>query len=109
MEKENISKPDWIKIKPAEFEKIVVDLAKSGLSTEKIGLVLRDKHGIPKAKLLGKKIKEILQENNLSVSGVHDAFKSKISSVENHLAKHKNDKTAKRALNKKNWTLSRVH
>ena len=52
-------KADWTKFKPVEVEKIIVDLARQGIAPEKIGLILRDQHGIPKAKLLGIKIKEI--------------------------------------------------
>lgn len=59
---EEIKKPDWVKMKPAELEKIVVDLYKEGVSSAKIGLILRDKYGVPKAKLLGKRITKILKD-----------------------------------------------
>ena len=59
-EKKVASKPAWVKMKLAEMEKIVVDLAGEGKSPAQIGLVLRDKYGIPKAKLVGKGIREIL-------------------------------------------------
>ena len=51
---------EWLKIKPSEVENIVIDLYKKGNTPAKIGLILRDQHGIPKAKLIGKKISKII-------------------------------------------------
>ena len=63
--KEEEKKPSWIKLKPKEVEDLVVDLAKKGESPAKIGLILRDKHGIPKTKVFGKKIKQILDQKGI--------------------------------------------
>ena len=51
-------KPSWIKTSQKELENLVIELAKEGKTPAQIGLVLRDKHGIPKTRLLGKGIKK---------------------------------------------------
>ena len=51
-------KTDWMKSKPADLEKKVIELAKQGLSAEKIGLKLRDELGIPTLKVFKLKIKK---------------------------------------------------
>ena len=46
-----------------EVEELVVSLYKQGESQAKIGLMLRDQHGVPSIKLVtGKKINDILKE-----------------------------------------------
>jgi len=61
-----VVKPSWIKMKSDEMEKIVVELAKKGESPAKIGLILRDKYGIPKVKLFGKRMVEIFAEHGVN-------------------------------------------
>ena len=49
--------PEWCELSAREVEEKVVELAKQGLSTAQIGMVLRDSYGVPDVKLLtGKKI-----------------------------------------------------
>lgn len=91
-------KPDWLKTSNKEIEEIVVKLAKQGLTSEKIGLELRDKHGIPKTKLLGKKISQILKENDLHQDATYVNLERKKESIIKHLDKNKQDQRAKRAL-----------
>ena len=50
------SKVVWTKMKQDEVEKIIVDLGKQGEKPAKIGMILRDKYGVPKTKIYGKKI-----------------------------------------------------
>jgi small subunit ribosomal protein S15 len=104
-EKEKSAKPDWLKMKPAEVEKIILELAKEGNSPEKIGLILRDKHGIPKAKLLGKKITQILKENKIAFQTAKDNISGSIKNLERHIKTNKHDNTAKRSMAKKQWML----
>src|SRR5262245_10449620 len=77
--KEKTSKPSWVKMKSEELEKIVVDLAKKGESPAKIGLILRDTHGVPKAKLLGKKITHILKEHGIAYASEQDRVEKRIA------------------------------
>ncbi len=106
--KEKLEKPDWVKITPQEVEKLVLELHKAGNSTAKIGLILRDKHSIPKAKLLGKRITQILKENKLPFKTEKDIFKDKIKSIEKHISQHKHDYTAKRSLTKTLWSVKKL-
>jgi small subunit ribosomal protein S15 len=101
-------KPEWIKMKPAELEKIIVDLAKEGNEPAKIGLILRDKYAIPKAKLIGKKITKILVENNIKVKSEKEVVQSKIKKLESHIAKNHSDHPAKRSVTKKLWIVKKL-
>lgn len=92
------SKTDWVKQKPEEIEKIIVDLARKGMPPEKIGLVLRDQHGIPKARLLGKKIGQILEEHKIKVNSEHVNFTRRVENLKKHFGKHKHDYTAQRRI-----------
>lgn len=98
-------KPSWIKIKPEEMEKIVLDLAKEGKNPAQIGLILRDQHGIPKAKLLGKTIKQILEEHKVEYNGDKKILTDKIDTLKGHIGKNKHDYSATRALTKKLWAM----
>ena len=53
--------PSWVSYNGSEVEALVVKLSKQGLSTSKIGLVLRDSYGVPDVeKITKKKITKIL-------------------------------------------------
>jgi small subunit ribosomal protein S15 len=52
---------------PREVESKVIELAKEGKQPAVIGLILRDSYGIPSVhEVTGKKIQQILADNNLS-------------------------------------------
>ena len=104
---EKSEKPSWVTLKPAELEKIVVDLHKKSLSPPQIGLVLRDQYGVPKAKLLGKRVTQILKGANISPVTQKQVVEDKIKKLEQHSAKHKHDYSAKRSLAKQLWTVSK--
>ena len=89
IEEKKIEKESWIKTKPAELEKIIRELAEQGNSPAKIGTILRDKHGIPKVKLLGKKIEKILKTSNIKYTTEKDIIEKKINSIKTHMEKHK--------------------
>lgn len=101
-------KPSWIKLSGKELEDIVVELAKSGKSPAQIGLVLRDVHGIPSSKLLGKKITDILRERKIVFMTDKDVVDKKIETLKAHSAKHKHDYTSSRALSKRLWDLYKL-
>jgi len=101
-------KPEWVTMKPAELEKIVIELAKQGESPAKIGTILRDKHGVPKAKLLGKKISKILEENKIEFKTENKALVENVKNLEEHKKKHKHDYTAARSIAKKLWILNKA-
>ena len=99
------AKPEWISIKPKELEGIIVELANKGESPAKIGLILRDKYGIPKAKLLGKRITQILNEAKIVSKDQKSMVEEKIGKLKIHIEKNKHDESAKRANTKKLWLL----
>lgn len=102
------SKPEWVKMKPAELEKVVIELFKEGNSPAKIGLILRDKHGVPKAKLLGKKISKILIEAKLNPESPVIKLEKSKENLEKHITKNKHDYTALKSLHKKLWDINRA-
>ena len=58
--------PEWSNTDKEAVQSLVLDLAKSGMSTAEIGTVLRDKHAVPNARLvLGKRIGQVLAENDM--------------------------------------------
>lgn len=101
-------KPDWVKIKPAEVEKLIVELGKSGETPAKIGVALRDKHGVPKAKLFGKRISQVLKESKIKVVPEKELIQNKINALNKHMEKNKHDQSAKKKLIKQLWALKRA-
>ncbi len=108
-ETKKTEKASWVKMKPAELEKIVKELAEQGNTPAKIGLILRDQHGIPKAKLLGKKITSILKDSGVKYISEKDAVSKKIERLKEHSEKNKYDNSAKRSLAKQLWVLYRLN
>ncbi|HLD37683.1 MAG TPA: 30S ribosomal protein S15 [Candidatus Nanoarchaeia archaeon] len=92
-------KPLWVKMPLDELENLVADLAKQGIGTEKIGLILRDNYGIPAARVYGKSISKIISEKlNVQRRDDLDNVKKKIVKIKAYLAKAKTDKNIKRSL-----------
>jgi len=91
-------KTEWVKMKPADIEKKVIELAKENTPPEKIGLILRDQHGIPKARIFGKKIGQILEENGLLINSEKENIEKKLDKLKKHFEKNKHDYSAKRSI-----------
>lgn len=96
------------KLKPEELEKIVADLANKGETPAKIGLILRDKHSIPKLKLLGKKITQTLKQANAPIMTEKQIVEKNINVLKEHIKKNKKDHAAKRSLTKKLWAIQKL-
>ena len=97
------TKTDWMKMKPSEVEALVVELAQKGNTPSKIGAILRDQQGIPRVKMLGKKVSQILAERKITYTTEKELYQASIENVKKHSAQHKHDYTAKKALAKKLW------
>ncbi len=93
-----IEKPVWLKYTKEEVEAIILKLADKGLTTEKIGLVLRDQYGIPKVKIYDIKISKILKEKNKYQEPTNTNLKLKLQKIIDHYKKNKQDKTSERSL-----------
>ncbi|HJJ62303.1 MAG TPA: 30S ribosomal protein S15, partial [Methanocorpusculum sp.] len=76
--------PEWSNTDAKEIKAKVVELRKTGMTCAQIGLVLRDKHGVPSVKLAtGKRVNAIIRENNMDNEKLKRAYDH--SEVENKL------------------------
>lgn len=82
------------KISEAEYEKRIVELAKEGLTSEKIGEKLRQE-GIH-TKNHSKKVSKVLKDNNLHINADLKNIEAKLERVVKHYEKNKQDKRAMR-------------
>jgi len=97
------------KPKKSEVEKIVLEIAKEEKTPAKIGLILRDKHSIPKVKALGKKITQILKENNIQYPSEKEISEKKSEKIKIHLKQNKHDYTAQQSLTKQLWKIQKLN
>jgi small subunit ribosomal protein S15 len=88
-----------VRYSPKEAENLVIKLRKKGYSPSMIGLILRDSYGIPSVKMItGKKIKKILEENNLGMrlpEDLSNLIKNALK-LEKHYKRNAHDFVAKR-------------
>lgn len=101
-------KPSWLAMKPVELEKLILNLHEKGETPAKIGIILRDTHGVPKAKIVGKSISKIIKNAGKNLDTESSQVSIKIKKLETHLAKHKHDYTAKRSHMKKQWVINKL-
>ena len=91
--------PSWVSYTSEEVEKLVVKYSKEGKSMSEIGMILRDKYGVPNAKTItNKSLGKIVSENGLSKEIPEDLLNliRKLVMIQSHLEKNKKDQTAKR-------------
>ena len=64
----NVSEaPAWSNTDKDAVQSLILEMAKSGLSSAEIGTLLRDKHAVPNVRLvLGKRISQVLAENDMT-------------------------------------------
>jgi len=91
------------KLSQGEYEGKIVELAKKGLTSEKIGEELRRQGIHPKEHK--KKISKILQENKLYSNPDLKNTEDKLKKIREHLAKNKGDK---RSMREKDRIFSRL-
>ncbi len=93
--------PEWSSTDAKAIEKAILDLRKEGASAASIGLILRDRYGVPDVKLaLGKRIEEILAEKGMQ-SEIPEDLRNlivKALGLRKHLAENKNDLHNKRQM-----------
>jgi len=82
------------KLTQEEYEKKVIELAKAGLTSEKIGQKLKDSRIHPKD--YNKKISQILKDNNLYINPDLKNVEEKLNRIQVHSEKNKQDKRAMR-------------
>src|SRR3989344_5932061 len=91
-------KPTSQKLSEADFEKTVIDLAKKGITSEKIGEQLRQQNIHPKEH--SKKISQIRKENKLYIQPDIKNVKEKLERIRKHYEKNKQDKRVKREIDR---------
>ncbi len=101
--KEKISRterPKWLKIKEDELKKIIAELVKTEEQPAKIGLILRDKYGVPTTRVYGKKLVQYLKElgitDNIEVKNAERKFEK----MKEHLKQNITDRRTKHKLQK---------
>ncbi|MBS3092167.1 hypothetical protein J4466_01985 [Candidatus Pacearchaeota archaeon] len=86
------------RMKAEEIESLVVELAKQNNSPAKIGQILKEKHGVHKISVLGKKITRILSDHKVQYPNDSHFINKKIENIKSHYAKNKQDKKAEREI-----------
>lgn len=91
----------WLEYSGEEVERLVVKLAKDGLTPPAIGTVLRDQYGIPSVyAVTHKPVLAILAANNLGPKMPSDLMSllRQAVALRDHLARSKRDTTSKHGL-----------
>lgn len=98
--KKILNKPVWLKYSESEVREIILKIAEKNpeITAEKIGLILRDTYGIPKTKIFGFKIGDVLKEKGLYQNPDLKNISEKVTKLKKHLSKHKGDKKTGRSL-----------
>ena len=96
--KKSMEKPVWLKYTEDEVKSIILKLAEKGLTSEKIGLVLRDQYGIPKTKLYNIKLSQVLKEKGKYEEPTVINLTRKLEKLTAHNKKHHGDKKTERSL-----------
>jgi len=86
------------RMKPKDIEAKIIELGKQNIPPEKIGLILRDQYGVAKAKLIGKKISQVLKEANIKIVSESENFSKKHIILKKHMEKNRHDYSAKKAI-----------
>ena len=93
--------PAWCRYTAEEVEALIIKLAKEGQPPSKIGIILRDQHGIPLATpITGKSITQILKERKMASTLPEDLenLLRQATRLHVHYDKNKADLHNKRAM-----------
>ena len=94
--------PKWSNTNKEEIENTIAQLASGGKGPSEIGMILRDRYGVPDVTLVtGKKIGQILKEKNVAPKVPEDiqSIVLNVLDLNKHLLKNKKDVHNKRSLN----------
>jgi len=94
--------PKWSNTNKEEIENTIAQLASGGKGSSEIGMILRDRYGVPDVTLVtGKKIGQILKEKNVDPKVPEDiqSIILNVLDLNKHLLKNKKDVHNKRSLN----------
>jgi len=94
--------------KNIDVEEKVIELAKKGFTSEKIGLELK-KQGVFVKQLVGKRISKILKEKGQEMKEADLInLEKKVEKLKKHFEKHKHDFKAKRKIVEKDANLRKL-
>ncbi len=94
--------PSWVPLNATEIEDLVAKLAKDGMTSAKIGLVLRDQYGVPNVKLAtGKNVTLIMEEKGVASNLPEDLsnLMRRAIDLNVHLKENRGDISNRRGLN----------
>jgi small subunit ribosomal protein S15 len=94
--------PKWSNTNKEEIENTIAQLASGGKGSSEIGMILRDRYGVPDVTMVtGKKIGTILKEKNVAPKVPEDiqSIILNVLDLNKHLLKNKKDVHNKRSLN----------
>ncbi|MGD0729284.1 MAG: 30S ribosomal protein S15 [Candidatus Micrarchaeaceae archaeon] len=98
-----------------QIEEIIVNYAKQGMEPSRIGLKLKEEHGIPYVKhYMGKRLVQILEEQGIKApipADLMDLMKKAVN-MNAHIAKNKQDKNNTirlRRIESKIWRLTKYY
>jgi small subunit ribosomal protein S15 len=93
--------PTWLTIKKEEVEKLVLNLNGQNIPEAQVGLIMRDKYGVPDiSQVTGKKVQRILKDNGVAPKVPEDLTNliKKAIGLHKHLDINPKDLHNKRAL-----------
>jgi len=93
--------PVWLKYEPEEVEALVVKLGKDLTPPSRIGVILRDQHGIPLVKqVVGKPVTKVLEGQGLQPKIPEDLenLLRKAGRLGRHIEKHRSDSVNRHSL-----------
>lgn len=93
--------PAWCKYTPEEVEGLVQKLAREGNSASTIGMLMRDRYGVPLVKsITGKNVRELLRTGEQAGVLPEDlsSLLKKADHLRRHLEKNRKDYVNKRSL-----------
>jgi ribosomal protein S15P/S13E len=94
-----MEKPTWVKLKESELKAVIAELAEKHAPSH-IGIILRDRYGVPTTRVYGKKLKAYLKEAGFSRNEDLENAEKKVNLIQEHLKKNLTDKKAKHKLQK---------
>ncbi len=95
-----IEKPKFIKMKESDLKKVIAELAEENEQIAKIGIILRDKYGIPTTRVYGKKLAEYLKELGIESDIDLKNAEKKVDRIKEHLKTNITDRHTKHKLQK---------
>ena len=94
------------KLTKEKYTDLVLELAKKGMSSEKIGLLIKKEHKIVPRSF--EKIGKILKKHNITNQPDKENLRKKVKILEKHSSSHKQDQTFRRSLYVKTAKLKKL-